>query len=100
MDIKSKRITLVQKEDYRVDLEYNEQFAILHLPAVDKFNKTVYIDLQICMEDIKEFLAAMDYPYVHVGLDPSNKTIRKFTERLGFGYLGTHDNIDVLGLEL
>lgn len=98
--IKSKRITLIQKDGYSVDLEYNDEFAILHLPMVGKFTKDVYLDMSICIEDIKQFLKDLGYLSLYVGIDPTNKLLRKFSERFGFEYRGNDMNIDVLEVEL
>lgn len=94
-DIKSKRITLLTKEKYRVDLEYNEDFAILHLPTVDKFTKDVYLDMKFTVEDISEFLTTAGYPAMWIAISPYDKVIKKFVGRLGFVYKGTAEDMDV-----
>ena len=99
-DIKSKRITLVRHPDYRIDLEYNKEFAIIHLPFVSKFTRDTYLDIKFAAEDAAEFLKDQGYPWAFVGVDPTNKLILKLADRFGFKYLGTEDNISVLGMEL
>ena len=94
-DIKSRRITLLSKEKYKVDLEYNEDFAILHLPTVAKFTKDVYLDMKFTIEDITEFLDAAGYPDVWLAISPYDKVLKKFVGRLGFGYKGTAEDMDV-----
>lgn len=99
-DIKSKRMRVLEKENYKVDLEYNEDFAILHLPEVSKFTRDVYFDMQFCLEDFKEFLKCVGYENLYVGLDPTNKLMAKFCKKIGFEYLGTAEEIDVMRMEI
>ena len=93
--IKSSRITLVSKEKYKVDLEYNKEFAILHLPIVSKFTRDVYLDMTMVMEDIEEFLMTVGYPNIWVAVDPANTTIAKLAKKFKFEYRGSADGMDV-----
>lgn len=93
--IKSNRITILEKEEYRVDLEFNEEFAILHLPEVRKFNRTVYFDFIRSLEDFKEFFNTFGYNFLWVAISVSNKLIAKFVVKLGFEFQGSFDNMDV-----
>lgn len=95
MDIKSKRMTLVQKENFIVDLEYNEDYAIVHLPKVDKFTKDIYLDMSTVFEDMKEFLKVVGYDHVWAALDPSNKMMIKFAGKMGLSFQGEAENMNV-----
>lgn len=91
----SKRITLVRREHYAIDLEYTGTVAILHLPYVTKFNKSVYHDIVSSVEDIWEFLSTINYTELFVGIPKEDKTIAKLVDKLGFIYLGNAFGIDV-----
>lgn len=84
----SKRITLVETEDYIVDLEYNKEFFILHLPFVKKFTKTVYQDMKDKTEELTTMAIDMGYEGVFLAVEETDTTINKFVDRLGFVLLG------------
>lgn len=85
----SKRFNIVNQEHYEVDLEYNEQYAILHLPRVSKFNKTVYIDMADRLEQFAEFIKSSGYFGLWAAISPDNNVLDKLIKKLGFKYLGT-----------
>lgn len=95
----SRRFTLVEKEDYKVDLEYGGEFAIIHLPYVLKFSKGVYIDMMYTLEDIQKFLFDMGYDKLWAAVAPGRNTTTKLAKRLGFEYKGSADGLDVYLLE-
>lgn len=94
-DIKSKRITLLEKENYKVDLEYNEDFVILHLPRVDKFTKSVYLDMKFMLEDYSDFFKTAGYKDLCVAIGETDKTMKKFIKKFGFVYAGNASSLDV-----
>lgn len=93
--IKSKRFTLVHKEDYKVDLEYNEHLAILHLPKVNRFTKTVYLDMLECIEDIEGFLLDLGYASLWLGIPIGDSPLAKLVKKLNFTYRGSAEGLDI-----
>lgn len=92
----SKRIRLITKEEYAFDLEYSEDFAILHLPYVGKFTRSVYEDMTTTIEDVWEFLSTIHYKELFVGIPQQNATTIKLAKKLGFISLGSHQGVDIL----
>jgi len=90
-EIKSKRMRLVDTEDFSVDLEYNENYAILHLPEVPRFTKTVLHRMQMTMEDLNELFTTMGYPNIFVAISPNDPATEKLVMKLGFVHLA--DNL-------
>lgn len=84
----SKRFRLVEKEDYGVDLEYNEEFAIIHFPYVSKFNKGILLDMSSTLEGIKKFLEEMGYWHLWVAVRLKDNSTAKLAKRFGFKYVG------------
>lgn len=95
----SKRITIVDHIDYSVDLEYNDMYAILHLPRVNKFTKEVYQGMLIKVQELWEFFSTVGYEGMFIAIDPTNKVLNKFVLRLGFKPLGTADGLSVYQYE-
>ena len=91
----SKRMRIVDKEDYAVDLEYTDSLAILHLPRVDRFTKTVYQDMFIVVEDLWEFIQTIGYQGMYIAITPSEVLLNKFVKKLGFHFLGIGEGLAV-----
>jgi hypothetical protein len=89
----SKRMTIYECDDFVVDLEYNETFAIIHLPTVQKFTKDTYILMQVRMQEFFEFVTTIGYQNLFVALN--DKITEKLAKKLGFAYLGTQDGLNV-----
>lgn len=96
----SKRFRIAERTEFGIDLEYNDDFAILHIAWVSKFNKTIYQDMLDGFEDLKNFIETMGYPALHVGLPPENEVTKKLVRRLGFEYVNHHLGYDIYELEL
>ena len=88
-------MTIIEKEDFIVDLEYNEDYAIVHLPKVEKFTKDIYLDLIKTFEELKEFLKSMQFIHVWAAIEPSNVLINKFAGKMGLTFLGEAENLNV-----
>ena len=92
--IESKRITLVDKEDLVLDLEYNEDFAILHLPVM-RMSRNTYTDFLDTVPQLYTFLTTAGYSAVFTGVKPEDTVVAKLLDRLGARKLGHADGVDV-----
>lgn len=92
--IVSKRMTIVDKENIKLDLEYNEDFAILHLPYL-KLTKSSYIDFVWAVEDLHELFTTMGYDGVWTAVLPEDKTVAKLVGRVGGVKMGHSEGYDV-----
>lgn len=90
----SKRFTMLEG-DYQVDLEYNKDFVILHLPKVDKFSKEVLQDMQHKLDDWYQFFKTAGYSAIYAAFDPSNHRIARLLLKLDFVYQGNADGMHV-----
>ncbi len=92
--IASKRISLIKRDGLEIELEYNESYAILHLPQL-KMTKTNYLEFMTVVPDIHKFMTTVGYEAIWTGIDPEDSKTRKLLERLGATKLGTAQGIDV-----
>lgn len=94
----SKRITLVDKEDMTLDLEYGsvngQAFAILHLPKM-KMTRTSYLDFLATVPQIHEFCVAVGFESIYTAISPNDKPTVKLLDRLGAVRLGSSQGLDV-----
>ena len=93
--VTSERITLVDKDNYRVDLEYNEDFAILHLPRVDKLTKGTYLDMKNQFNSILSFALHVGYDRIICAVQTGDELTTRFLSKFGFNYQGSADGYDV-----
>lgn len=94
----SKRFTLVEREEYRVDLEYNNDFIILHLPWVAEFSKKILLDMMNTFEGLKSFLETVGYSRIHVGIPHKHGSTKHLAEHLGFTHIGESQGFEIFEL--
>ena len=97
MEHTSKRFTLVDKDTYRVDLEYSKYFAILHLPYVKDFTVANYLDMLKHFESFKEFIYTMGYRNIWIA--SKEPKILRLVTRIGFQCKGSADGLFVYSYE-
>ena len=93
--ITSERFLVVQKDGYEVELEYNKDFAILHLPYVEKMSKSIYVDMKTSLEGFMQFIKVAGYTSLWAAVHPQDELIQKFIKKLGFEYRGEADSLAV-----
>lgn len=98
--IKSKRFSLIEKENFIVDLEYNQDFAIIHLPKVTKFTRSIYLDFTESLTKIDNFLRDFGYQSIWVACYPEDTSTNKLAKKMGFEYRGSAENLNVYEREL
>lgn len=93
--LKSKRISIVVRELYTIDLEYSQEYAILHLPYVKKFTKGVYLDINQSVEEVWDLVSTIGYREMFVAIPQEDKVVAKLVVKLGFILLGSSQGLDV-----
>lgn len=93
--IGSDSIILFENPEYGVRLEYNADFAIVHLPYTNKMTKEVFLDMQIKLEEWSKFLKTAGYTALWASIDPNNQKMVKLVSMLNFKYVGTAEGQDV-----
>lgn len=86
----SKRLRILETENVSVDLEYNRDYAILHIPRVDKLTKTDYKKIPKYLAQWSEFFEDMNMLGIFAATDRDD--ICKLLDKLGFVYEGSSDN--------
>ena len=94
--MKSTRIHMGRFEDaYEVDIEYNEDYAILHFAHLDKINKDILMDMKARLGDIYKFFTTIGYECLHIALHEHNVKLHRLVKRLGFTFMGNADGLAV-----
>lgn len=91
--VDSKRLRIIELDEASADLEYNKQFVIVHLPRVDKFNKGSLKLFKRYLDDLHDFVTTLGYSDLHAATD--HAPTLKLAEKLGFEFLGEHNNLKV-----
>lgn len=95
----SKRITLYNHPHYKVDLEYNEEFAILHLPKVTRFSKGTIADMREQFCGVYDFFKQLGYDGIWAAIEPDNKRTINLAKMFGFEYKGSSDGFSVFHMK-
>ena len=95
MTVSSKRLRLIDKEEYAVDLEYTDQYAIVHFPFIQKFTRNTLLDMSHTLEGLVSFVEAVGYEGLWAAVDPEDTFISKLATKLNFAKIGHSDGWDV-----
>ena len=91
----SNRLKWIKGSTFSVDVEYNKDYVILHLPTVDKFTKATLFEMQYLLDDLWLFFKTVGYTRIYAAVDPNNAKINKLLRILKFKVTGTADNLRV-----
>ncbi len=86
----SKNLFGIRGSSFEIRVEYNKDFIIVHLPKVDKLNKSVLLEMKKLLEDWLEFCKTVGYSCIHTGILPDKKANR-LVLMLGFKKIGTNE---------
>lgn len=100
MDINSERVVVADREDYRIELEYNKEFAILHIMHVKNFTRSTYNDMQKALPMFEKFLSTVGYEHLWAGIPMDNNKTQKLATRLGFKFMMNFDGYSVYRKEI
>ena len=89
--MESSRITLVNVPAFEVELEYNKDHAMLHLPRITKYNKTVFEQMVVYTRNLWLMLTTMGYEDLLVGVAVDDLKTSKLVLQLGFEPYNTND---------
>jgi len=94
--ITSKRMSIAETVDFKFDLEYNASYIVLHLPRVDKFNKTVLKEMQSKVKEMYEFCDTVGYEGFWAAVETGDRRTTKLVRLLNFeGPIGSSSGYDV-----
>ena len=93
--IASKRLSIIENDDFTLDLEYNEEFAIVHLKNMPKLNKGTLGSLTIKIEDLYEFVTTIGFETLWAGVPEEDKATQKLAKKVGFEHCGAAQGIEV-----
>jgi len=83
----SKILEGIKGSCFSIQLEYNEEFIIVHLPTIDKMTKKVLKEMKTMLSDWFLFLKTVGYKSVFAAIKPEHKN-NKLARMLGFKYIG------------
>mgnify|MGYP003626941440 FL=1 len=72
---------------FSIQLEYNEDFIILHLPIIDKMTKEVLIEMKTMLSDWWLFVKTIGYKAIFAAVETTHK-VNKLLQMLDFKYIG------------
>ena len=84
---------IFEGKNLSIDLEYNKEYAILHLPRVERLTKGDYVRAKEFLLGWHTFFETMGLMGIFAATD--DEKVLKWLKKLGFNYLGEFDNLEV-----
>lgn len=95
MHITSKRLTGVRGKNFEAHIEYNDSLIAIHLPTVDKLNKSDFLEMKYMLEDWDLFFKQCGYKETYVAVGPDDLKVKKLVDKLGFEYIADNQNLSI-----
>jgi hypothetical protein len=89
--MQSKNLYGIRGSCFSIRVEYTPDFIIWHLASVDKYTKSLVLELKEMLSDWSEFFQDVAGKPIYVAAHKDDK-IHKLIKRLGFEYLGEQDD--------
>lgn len=94
----STRFTLFDNSDYRLELEYTEQYAIFHLAEVHRFTPRVLRRMVEHFAELRTFLE-LHYKAVHTAVPHGRDDLHRICRHIGMRPLGEDDQYTIYTAE-
>lgn len=91
----SRRLKSVRGSTFAVDLEYNKDYLIIHLPTVEKFTKSTYFEMLYMLDDWWDFFKTVGYVEIHAAVEVNNTRINRLLRKLNFRLIGSSKNMNI-----
>jgi hypothetical protein len=91
--VASKRIVLIDIPEACLELEYNQDFVVLHLPRVTKFGKREFNIFKTYFADLVDFFNTFGIDILYAAFD--DKKVQKLATAFGFEFVGINDKYKV-----
>ena len=85
--MKSNRLTVIDKENISIDMEYDDTYMALHINRLN-FNKDTYLDMIVGISQLNDFVKTVGYQAMWAVIGSADSKTQKLAEKLGFKFLG------------
>ena len=92
--IQSKNLFGIKGKNFDVRIEYNEDYVIVHLPKVEVFNKSSFLEMKKLLEDWLDFFKTLGKENIFAAVKIGSKE-NKLASMLNFKYAGRSENMNV-----
>ena len=92
--IESKNLFGIKGKNFDVRIEYNEDYVIVHLPKVEVFNKSSFLEMKKLLKDWLDFFKTLGKENIFAAVEIGTKE-NKLASMLNFKYAGRSENMNV-----
>lgn len=97
--VESKTIRFIEKVDYAIDLEYNSEYVLVHLPRVSRFTKETLKDMLTTLDQFSTFFRTIGVERLFAAVDQDDTKVKKLLRRVGFVRTKINGNFDIFEKE-
>lgn len=94
----SKSLIIYDCEDFKVRLEYNQDYVVLHLPTVESFSKSILVKMQNKVVELLDFFYELGYNGIWAGCHESSNQTKRLIDLLGFEYFKDQDGLSIYNI--
>ena len=89
------KFTAIYHKHFEVEIEYNEEFCVLHFARFDKLTPSVYKLCQSYIEKLSKFLRVMEFPSILIVVKKEDEKLNQFVQRFKFDIVAEHQGHNI-----
>lgn len=98
--VESRRIRLFDRQNFGIDLEYNKDVIILHLPWLTKFTAGTFKEMVKLLAEFSVFFKTIGKDKLYAAVETNDVKIKNLLKKLGFKRTNISGDLDIFEKEL
>jgi hypothetical protein len=93
--VESNRIRLFNRQNFGIDVEYNKEVIVIHLPWITKFSVSTFKEMKQDLKEFSHFFNTVGYSKLYAAVDTNDIKIKTLLKKLGFTRTAISGDVDV-----
>ena len=85
----------IKCDGYTFRFEYNKDLVIVHLRAIDKFTKEIFLSMREQLRQWSDFIKDMGHEYLWAAVPEDNIKIQRLIHGLGFKFTNKNEGLNI-----
>lgn len=95
--MQSRQVRGIKGSNFEIVLEYGDGLIAIHLPTVDKFNKSTFLEMKYMLEDWNDLFRASGYPMLISTINENDLKTKRLAEMFSFKKIDQFDTTHIYG---
>lgn len=95
----SKNFNWIRGDTFTARIEYNAEYAIIHIPSVEHMDRKALREMTECLQDAWDFFHTVGYPALFAAIPKEDEATNKLARLLKFSFMSESEEFNVYKFE-